>query len=502
LTKRKNMRLIAILFLLTTLQGAAQSQSADSLLPINEMQDDLLYLREKLETTHPGLYKRRSKDAMQKLMDSLQASINTPLPLREFYKKIAFLVAETRCEHSYSNPGKRFDQMLKNGKVLPFQLFFSSDHPFVVINGTADTSIEPGDEVVSINGRDIDSIRLAIHPYLPADGFMSSSRDHFLSSMNFNIAYNQFIETPAFYEIVVRKPDGTLHSRKFDSGLDFPSINKNALKNPVNKRVLEASKRGDKFRKEELMLRFEDKVPVAIMNVRSFSIDKKIFRKKVDAFFEEINRKKPTDLIIDLSYNGGGEEELAAYLMSYLIDKPTRFVNQEYLINIDDSILAIANVPDEVRKNKYAFVDSIRDGKSQAKVTEYAMELNTMQPQPNGYHGRVWIYANGGTSSAASTFCAVAQSNNKATIVGDETAGSFSGGGAVIGIDLTLPHSRIKTHTSIVFVDFATSGRDPLRGVIPDVSYKPTFKELIGQNREWIELILSLRTKKISAQAQ
>ncbi|MCG2613451.1 S41 family peptidase [Terrimonas sp. NA20] len=493
------MRLITIMLLLSGFNCFAQVSKTDSLLPVDGMQEDYRYLRGKLETTHPGLYKRRSKEAMQQLMDSLQSTINTPLPFRDFYKKIAFLISETRCEHSYANPGQ-LSSLIKQWKFLPFQLFFPSGKPFVVINGTSDTSIEPGDEIVSINDRDIDSVRRAIHSYIPADGFISSSRDNFLSSMNFNIAYNQFIEEPGSYALTVRKTDGTIITRKFDTGLDFASINRNAVANPVNKIVLEASKRGDKLRKEQFQLRFEEKAPVAVMTVRSFAVEKKMFRKKIDGFFADIKKRQPTDLIIDLSHNGGGEEELAAYLMSYLIDQPTRFVNEEYLIDISDSTLAMANIPDEVRRNKYAYVDSMREGKSLAKISELAMELKTMEPQTNGYKGRVWIYANGGTSSAASTFCAVAQSNKRATIVGDETAGSFSGGGAVIGIDLTLPNSKIKTHTSILYVDFATKGKDPVRGVIPDVVFQPTFKELIGQNREWIELILSLRERPAGEQ--
>lgn len=483
--------------LLCGLIVSAQVSSSDSLLQVSDMLDDYHYLRGKLETTHPGLYKRRSKESMQQLMDSLQSTINSPLPFREFYKKIAFLVSEVRCEHSYVNPGKRYDALLKGAAMLPFQLFFSSGKPLVIINGTTDPAIGPGDEVISINGQDIDSLRSAIHRYLPADGFMTSSRDHFLSSLNFNIAYTQLIGAPPAYLITVRKPDGRLISRQFNSGLDFSSINKNALKNPVNKPVLEASRRGDEVRKQQFLLRFEEHDSVAVMNVRSFAVNKELFRKKIDGFFREIASRKPTDLIIDLTYNGGGEEELAAYLMSYLIGKPTRFIEEEYLINIEDSTLALSNIPDEVRNNKYAFVDSMKNGKSLAKITELAMELKTMEPQPNGYHGRVWIYANGGTSSAASTFCAVAQSNKRAVIVGDETAGSFSGGGAVIGLDLILPHSRIATHTSLVYAEFATTGKDPARGVIPDVPYKPSYQELIGNNREWIQLILSLRGKQL-----
>src|SRR5688572_16741808 len=73
--------------------------------------------------------------------------------------------------------------------------------------------------------------------------------------------------------------------------------------------------------------------PVATMTIRTFSADKNVFKKKIDDFFRQIADKEPAGIVIDLNYNGGGEEELAAYLMSHLIDKPTRFLQSEYLID-------------------------------------------------------------------------------------------------------------------------------------------------------------------------
>ena len=465
--------------------------ATDTLLQPEGMRSDFNFLREKLEQTHPGLYKRRSKEAMQHLMDSLSKTIDRPLGFLAFYSKIAFLMAETRCEHSYANMGTRGDELMKKWKMLPFQLFFSGTKPMVIVNGTGDRDIVPGDELVSINGRPIDIIISTIRQYLPADGFMTSPKDHWLSSMNFNMAYNQFIEQPEAYDVVFKKADGSFIRRSFSTGLSFREINKNALANPVNKTVLDASKRGDKMRKMQFALTFETNQPVAVMTIRTFATDKKKFQNKIDGFFSEIAEKKPTDLIIDLSYNGGGEEELAAYLMSYLIDKPTKFMEMEYLIDTSEAMFALSNIPAEVRMNKYAYIDSMQNGISKAKITEYSMELQMMQPRQNGFHGRVWLYVNGGTASAASTFSAVAQSNKRAMLVGDETSGSFSGGGTVLGLDLRLPYSGIQVHSSVVYQVFPTKGRDPNRGVVPEIAFIPDFKALTGDNREWIELILA-----------
>ena len=201
--------------------------------------------------------------------------------------------------------------------------------------------------------------------------------------------------------------------------------------------------------------------------------------KLYDNFFTQIQKEKAATLVIDVSYNGGGDEEYACQLLSYLIDTPTRFIGSEYLINDDDSFFKISNLPEDVKNNKYAFIDTVMDGKIYAKAqTKYSLELKTFNPQLNGFHGHVFIYVNGGTSSAASSFAGNAKSHHLATIVGDETAGCYVGGGTTNGLDLILPNSKINAHTSIVYCKFATTGGDKDRGVIPDYYFIPTIAEL------------------------
>ncbi|MEP6682164.1 MAG: S41 family peptidase, partial [Parafilimonas sp.] len=152
----------------------------------------------------------------------------------------------------------------------------------------------------------------------------------------------------------------------------------------------------------------------------------------------------------------------------------------------DDSFFKISNLPDDVKNNKYAFIDTVIDGKIYAKGgTKYSLELKTFNPQPNGFHGNVFFYVNGGTSSAASSFAGNAKSHRLATIIGDETAGCYVGGGTTNGLDLTLPNSRINAHTSIVYCKFATTGGDKDRGVIPDYYYSPTIAQLIDGKASW-----------------
>jgi C-terminal processing protease CtpA/Prc len=135
----------------------------------------------------------------------------------------------------------------------------------------------------------------------------------------------------------------------------------------------------------------------------------------------------------------------------------------------------------------------MKDGKSLAKLSKYAGELKLLQPRPDRFTGKVYLFVNGGTSSAASTFAAVMKGLGLGTIVGVETAGCYAGGGTVIGLDLKLPNSKITAHTGLVYQRFRTSGGLPGRGVIPEVPYEISFDELFDTTRPWRQFILGLK---------
>lgn len=483
--------LLIVLLFLTCSEGGAQPLKLDKMLTPEGMKSDFGYLKGKLEATFPALYIHQSRERVNWIFDSLQNTMNQPMPLLQFYRKIAFLVAELRCEHSYCGPGNGFGELMHKIPCFPLQLHLAGKKPVVIVNGTSDTTIHPGDELISINGKPIDSICRIIYQYLPSDGFMTSGKAEALSSMMFSINYYMFVEQANAFEVVVQTATGNRIRKKFDRDLLLNNISRLALKNPVNKRVLDADKKAKSKMKGEWKLEWLQPA-VALITMRTFSADTGKFIAAVDSFFSEIKTRKAEKLIIDLSYNGGGDEYLSAYLMRYLIDKPTRFMEEEYLITDNDTLLAMSDVSEEIRKNKYEYITPLQNGKSQARISKYALELQTMQPQPNRFAGPVFLYVNGVTSSAASTFAAVAQSNKRAVVAGQETAGSFRGGGAVLGMNLKLPHSGITTHTSLVYQVFATSGRDGNRGVIPDYEFVPGFEELLGEGNSWKQFMLTL----------
>ncbi|HTE34651.1 MAG TPA: hypothetical protein VK666_29935, partial [Chryseolinea sp.] len=108
------MRSFCLVFTLSTflsLRAHAQAPGIDRVLPPAALQEDFAYLRKIVETTHPGLYMHHGREVMQFKMDSLSHQLNVPLSIYEFYKKIAYLVAEIRCEHTYCGYGNTFDSL-------------------------------------------------------------------------------------------------------------------------------------------------------------------------------------------------------------------------------------------------------------------------------------------------------------------------------------------------------------------------------------------------------
>lgn len=461
------------------------------------MQQDFNYLRKALEETHPGLYMHHSKQEMQFKMDSLYKSLDKPLPFFNFYKVIAYLIAEIKCEHTYCNPyGSTFNENISKWSLIPIQPYFHANKAYVIVNRTTDTSVHLGDEIISINGYPMDSIKQELFKYVAADGNMETSKAHFLSSMAFNICYYEFIERPDAFDITFKNAAGQIFERHFDTDLGLRLSNNNAVKNPANQQILELEKKNKIEVTNPWRLELVHDKKTAIMTIRTFSGNREKLFKKYDRFFTTLQKEKVSDLIIDLTYNGGGDEEYAAELLSYLISKPTRFIQEEYVINDSDFYLKQTNLPKDVLANKDAFIEPMNNGKALVKEqTKYTRELKVFEPKPNRFTGKVYFYVNGGTSSAASTCAAVAHYNNLGTFIGEETAGSVAGGGTTNGLDLTLPNSKITTHTSIVYQPFATAARDKDRGVIPDYPFVPSFENLATTNDSWKNFILGLIQK-------
>lgn len=464
------------------------------------MQQDFNYLRKTLEDVHPGLYMHQPREAMQRTMDSLYGLLNKPLHFFDYYKIIAYLLASVKCEHTIFNPypGSIYSKQQAQWKVLPFQLYFLDNKAYVAVNRTTDASIHVGYEVLSINGHAADSVKRELFRYMQADANMESSKREELSSLNFNQLYYLFIERPDAYDVLFKTPDGRLVQKKYTQDLTSKASNDHAIKNPVNRQVFASSQaRGKKDEEAPYRLELLPERFAAVLTIRTFMGEHEKILKLYKQFFDTLQQQHIRHLIIDLSYNGGGNHEMAAELLSYLVKTPVRFIESEHVITVNPAYFRLSNLPVEVKDNKDKYLKPEKDGRFYVKE-ETQPELALFRPKPNRFRGDLYFYVNGMTASAASTFAAVAQSNRLGVIVGEETAGCYSGGGSTNAVALTLPYSNIPVSLSMVYFQFATSGRDKDRGVIPDHPFHPSFNDLVAGAESWKDYILRLIPRTLS----
>lgn len=450
--KRYTFIIIILVFFVFPGRTNAQQSNDNLILAPSDMQKDFTYLRERLEDTHPGLYMHETKRSMQQKMDSLYSLLKAPLSFYQFYGIIAQLIADVKCEHTSCSPyaSNQFQSQIQQYKLLPFNLYFSRHKAYVLVNMTKDTSIHLGDEVCLINHQPVDSLEQELFKYIPADGNMETSKERSLSGgMAFSVWYYLLIARPESFDITLKSFDGTLKERRFENIPPFKESNFYASHNPANKRIIAISKAGKNDAANPWRLDML-KENTAILTIRTFSGDKKTILEKWEKYFTKVKNGQIDNLIINLEDNGGGDEAAAAELFSYLISEPTRFIHDEYLITDRVIDLQQADIPLDMLKNKAKYLEAEKNGKFFVRE-ETQGELKPCIPKANNYTGKIYLYVNGGTASAASTFAAVIQSNHLGIIVGQETAGSYFGGGSTVGLNLILPNSHITAHTSIVY---------------------------------------------------
>ena len=148
-------RFLVFLLVISFVNGFAQKNNYDPyhLYSTDELKADFRYLQSSIEKHHPNLYLYTPKATLNIFFDSLYNSIGHPLTAVKFYNIITLLNSKIKDGHTMFLPGEEATNYLnKNAGFFPFYIFTTGDKLFVTMNCSADTSIKPGAEIVSING--------------------------------------------------------------------------------------------------------------------------------------------------------------------------------------------------------------------------------------------------------------------------------------------------------------------------------------------------------------
>lgn len=446
--------LIALSLFLSTFNASGQATRQEDfrrLLGTSQLREDFQIFRSALTENHPDLYRHRSQELVDQILDSCQMSIVGPMDLIAFGNLVRFAVSGIECGHtSGSLPGELMEHYAASVPMFPLKLWFAGDRAFVLCSKEGHVPV--GSEILSIDNEPIKRIREKLFHYLPSDGKIQTKKNATLNNDAFLFLYNFIYGEKPHFKIRLTMPDGqnrdvTLQATHFEN-TQCP-----AYQTADNAKPLE--------------LNLTDSTS-ALLTIRTFSKDRisnagQDFPLFLQTAFEQIGQRKIDHLLIDLRGNGGGDDVYGALLYSYLTNNPFRYFS--------------------ALQSKSKPVMTLHDHPG----------LAVQQPANASFGGKVYVLIDGRTFSTAADFCAIARSNARGIFIGEETGGGYEGNNSGGTVRINLPHSGIRVAIPTVrYSNAVTPGTMPGRGTIPDYPISPSIGEVLAKKDVQLQRALEI----------
>lgn len=415
------------------------------------LKKDLALFHELLQKEHAGLYRYKSKPAIDHLFDSCAAATDQALTQLEFARTIMFIISSIQDGHTRSSVFGLLMNYYADRKLFPLYPYFTEDKTYVLCGNI--TTLPPETEIIAVDGHTMGDLKKEIFKYFPSDGSIETKKMLELNDGAFPILYSWlFGEKDSFnvqYLLNGETFSTTIPARQQkDLGCDFKK--KPSVKKPLQLDMLSET--------------------AALLTVKRFIPDKQNgmtlnFREFMDSAFNEIGNRKIQDLVIDLRWNGGGEDNLGALLYAYLTAEPFR-----YFASKETTARTVT-----VQENPL---------------------LGLQQPMTNNYKGRVYLLVNGSSFSTTADFCATVRSNQRGKFIGEETGGGYYGNTSGSSVTNKLPGSQISvTIPQYKYVNAVKEAKYPDRGTLADYVVMPTIKEVIRQEDVQMRFVMELINK-------
>ncbi len=443
--RKGNIFLLTILVLALTviLSGCGSSRVEinrfERTYTLEQLKEDYLQLSKAVEKKHPNLY--HSREEVQKVFEDQYELLKDDMTELDFYRVLSPILPVLGCGHTNVYISEGYEDYLRQyGEYLPFSVRLIDERLFVLEN-LSDSDIPAGSELISINGRSIKDILQILYKNLPSDGYNLTKKQYILNNW-FNASYYYFVENPGVFAIEYYMPGK-------DQLLS-------AIVPAVRDSKMHMTTMGIHFNEIDERVYFSEmKEDYARLVVRSFQSSRfkgKDYKRFLDDFFAQLEKREVKHLIIDLRGNWGGSPDPAAYLFTYLINEPTAYFK------------------------KAPFY--------------YAGYKRPLKPKENRFKGRVYILTDGASFSTTGHLVSLIKHHGLGTFVGEE-----SGGGAVVtdgGKNITLKHTRLRVYCATSVFMAAAEGLTEGRGVIPDHVVDFSLQDYMDGNDPQLQKVVEL----------
>lgn len=439
--------------------------------------EDIDLLERAYTQLHPGLHRYLSKERCAAGFAKLRRGFASTDSLSGAYLQLAAFLATIRCGHTYANyynQKRAVSAALFGGRTrLPVHFRWLGGRMIVTRNFSGDAALDPGAELIEVNGQAAPALLRELMRYANADGHNDAKRRALLS-----VQGNQGIEAFDVYQGLARPPSGDTHRLKVRlagsrgvRAIDAPALD------------LEARRKQRAGKPDENAPAWTLSWPgaaVAVITMPTWALYDSTWkwREFLDASFAEIRERKATGLVLDLRGNEGGLGDCGDVLLSFLASKE---------ITREASVRKVKyrRVPDELNAHLDTWDDSFRDWKDAAipiddgwfrLADESGAGGARIVPRDPGFRGAVAVLVDSENSSATFSFARTIQENRLGTLVGEPTGGNKRGinGGAFFF--LKLPNSGLEADLPLIGYFPEKPQRD--EGLTPDAPAAPTIDDI------------------------
>lgn len=360
--------------------------------------DDLDYLKSSLEDAHYNLYAYVSREAFTANYGEVVASVDhDSLSNHQAITLFQRVISAANTGHAEIDfPAADYIAYgRQGGTVFPLELALEDGKAYVRKNFSTNAAIQPGDELLQINGTTIGKIITAIHPQLSAEStYLKNAKLEFWS---FPRLYWQLYGAQESFEVTTTKGQIEKTQTVTAVGLieDYEIPRTDLLANDRH---------------------FEFYGAAAYLNPGNFSGDEAGFRHFIDSAFTSINQAKTKNLIVDLRNNAGGHNDFSDYLVAFLADDPFRW-HARFTLKSSQRLKAQTRLTADTTDAYFREILRRADG----EIYPYRFESYSPHAVERRFRGRVYVLVNRQTYSMAAVVAALLQDLDFATVVGEES---------------------------------------------------------------------------------
>ena len=338
--------------------------------PLKDYQKDFKKMVRKMVRKHPQPYAFISEEDLNNLIDHQYEKITDSTTLGGFLWICQEVVTAINCGHTYIW-SEELDHLPKS-MLFPLNVRYEGTKLYIIDPKNNSDMLSAGDEILTINGVDVEALRKEIFTHLPSDGYNETNKKE-NANVYFRYMCAMFYNFPVSFTVSV-KQNGKVQKVK--------------LKEAEN---LEPTKTFLDDCENNLCFDMDNESNTAVITIRSFGYYKKrfpIFKLFIDSCFTQIKNDKVQNVIIDLRNNGGGNPYCGSYLLRHFADNPFTYFHKD--------------------------------------VWRYSKLKKTIQPIPNESKNKPYILINGKCFSTTGHFCSLVKENNLGIFVGEETGATYT----------------------------------------------------------------------------